>query len=92
MPVFRYFVCVGPALLAVLVIIDAVFGEGPPRFNDAIYNSASYAPRFAAASAQQQRSFSDNVTPADRIRRVFGQFSTNDANRLKRYSSASSTI
>ncbi|ABE39792.1 hypothetical protein [Rhodopseudomonas pseudopalustris] len=92
MPVFRYFVSVGPALLALLVIIDAVFGEGPPRFNDAIYDSTLYAPRAAIANVRQERSFADDVTPADRVRQVFGQFSANDGKRLKRYSSASSAI
>ncbi|MCG6203646.1 hypothetical protein LPW26_03265 [Rhodopseudomonas sp. HC1] len=91
MPVFRYFVSVGPALLALLVIVDAVFGEGPPRFNDAIYNSALYAPRTALNGARQPIDFAD-VTPADRVRKVFGQFSAIDSKRLKRYSSASTAI
>ncbi|RJF69622.1 hypothetical protein [Rhodopseudomonas palustris] len=92
MPVFRYFVCVGPALLALLVIIDAIYGEGPPRFNDAIYNSASYAPRAGSRSMRLERGFPHDVTPADRVRGVFGQFPANDSRRMKRYSSASSTI
>ena len=45
MPVFRYFISVGPALLALLVIIDAIYGEGPPRFNDAIYKRLVRAAR-----------------------------------------------
>ena len=90
MPVFRYFVCAGPALLALLVIINAVFGEGPPRFTDAIYNSALYAPRADTRSMRPQSGV--DATPADRVKGVFGQFSANDSKRLKRYSSASSTI
>ncbi|WP_420132454.1 hypothetical protein [Rhodopseudomonas sp.] len=88
MPVLRYFISVGPALLALLVIINAVFGEAPPRFNDVIYDSALYAPHVAAASTRQPRGFADNLTPADRVKQVFGQFSANDVKRLKRYSSA----
>ncbi|ABD07610.1 conserved hypothetical protein [Rhodopseudomonas palustris HaA2] len=92
MPVFRYFVTVGPALLALLIVIDAVYGEGPPRFNDAIFSSAIYAPRVAAADARRERSFADDVTPADRVRQVFGQFSASDGKRLKRASAASRAI
>ncbi|MGP9812906.1 hypothetical protein ACTZWT_15470 [Rhodopseudomonas sp. NSM] len=92
MPVFKYFVTVGPALLALLVIADAVFGDGPPRFNDAIFNSALYAPRVATVGAPRERSFADDVTPAARVKEIFGQFSASDTKRLKRYSSASRAI
>ncbi|MBI5132375.1 MAG: hypothetical protein HZA66_23290 [Rhodopseudomonas palustris] len=92
MPVLRYFATVGPALLALIVIVDAVFGEAPPRFNDAIFSSAVYAPSIAAASLRPERGFADDVTPADRVRQVFGQFSANDSKRLKRYSSAATAI
>jgi hypothetical protein len=91
MPVFKYFITVGPALLALLVIVDAVFGDGPPRFNDAIYNSALYAPRMAPAGGRQPIDFAA-ITPADRVKQVFGQFSASDSKRLKRYSSASTAI
>ncbi|KPG01029.1 hypothetical protein IP86_06080 [Rhodopseudomonas sp. AAP120] len=90
MPILRYFVSVGPAVLALLVIINAVFAEPPPRFNDAIYDSTSYAPHVAATSIREGRGFADNLTPAARVRQVFGQFSANEAKRLKRYSSAAS--
>ncbi|WP_322516956.1 hypothetical protein SR870_05145 [Rhodopseudomonas palustris] len=92
MPVFRYFITVGPALLALLIVIDAVYGDGPPRFNDAIYNSALYAPRVASVGARQPSGFADDITPADRIKTVFGQFSASDRKGLKRYSSTSRAI
>ncbi|MFT4277613.1 MAG: hypothetical protein QM576_14775 [Rhodopseudomonas sp.] len=94
MPVFRYFTSVGATLLLLLVAIDAMFGTGAgtQRFNDILYDSALYAPRVAAAGAPVEHIFAEDVTPADRVREVFGQFSVNDSKRLKRYSSRSSAI
>ncbi|MCP9626721.1 hypothetical protein NML43_06450 [Rhodopseudomonas palustris] len=91
MSVLRYFVSVGPALLALMVIINAVFGEAPPRFNDVIYDSALYAPRSAVSSVRQDYSFASNLTPADRVKEVFGQFSVNDGKRPKRSAPATSS-
>jgi len=94
MPVFKYFVVVGSALLALLFVSDALFGESASerRFDPSLYNSATYAPRVAAIAATDERYFTADVTPADRINEVFGQFTFNDGKRTKRYSSLSSVI
>jgi hypothetical protein len=94
MPVFKYFIAVGSALLGLLVLINAVFDDAAPshRFNDVFYDSALYAPRVAAAGARHEHIFAEDITPTDRVREVFGQFSATDAKRLKRYSSRSSGI
>ena len=94
MPVFRYFVVVGSALLALLFVSDALFGqsESERRFDPSFYNSATYAPRVAAIAAADERYFTDDVTPAERVAEVFGQFTVNDSKRTKRYSSLSTVI
>uniref|UniRef100_Q07N14 Uncharacterized protein n=1 Tax=Rhodopseudomonas palustris (strain BisA53) TaxID=316055 RepID=Q07N14_RHOP5 len=93
MPVFKYFTIVGSALLALLLVSDALFGESQRerRFDPSFYDSATYAPR-AAAIAADERYFTADVTPAERVAEVFGQFTVNDGKRTKRYSSLSSVI
>jgi hypothetical protein len=90
MPIARYFIVVGSALLALIFVSDALFGEGEQRFDAAFYDSATYAPRPAAATDEQR--FADDVTPAERIKEVFGQFTSYDGKRTKRYSSLGTVI
>ena len=85
MPNFRYFSVVGPALLALLFVSDALFGDNS-RFESALYESALYAPRLVEAPTTQERQFSRNATPADRVQEVFAQFVPNEGRRGKRYS------
>jgi hypothetical protein len=85
MPNFKYFSVVGPALLALLFVSDALFGDNS-RFEGALYESAFYAPRLVEAPTTQERQFSRNATPADRVQEVFAQFVPNEARRGKRYS------
>jgi hypothetical protein len=85
MPKFRYFSVVGSALLALLLVSGALFGDDS-RFEGALYESALYAPRLVEAPTIQERQFPRNATPADRIQEVFAQFVPNEGRRGKRYS------
>ena len=89
MPVFKYFTFVGSALLVLLFVSDAYFGdnESNSRFNGSFYESAIYAPRSEKIVATAEPSFTRDVTPADRVKEVFAQFVPNEGNRRKRYSS-----
>jgi hypothetical protein len=90
MPVFRYFAVVGSALLALLLLFGE--SESERRFDPSFYNSATYAPRVAAIAATDESYFTDDMTPAQRVNEVFGQFTGNDGKRGKRYSSLSTMI
>jgi hypothetical protein len=85
MPMFRFFSVVGPALLGLLFISGAFFGEDS-RFDGALYESAIYAPRLVETPASLERRFTRDATPADRVREVFAQFVPNEGRRGKRYS------
>jgi hypothetical protein len=85
MPIFRYFSVVGSALLALLFVSDALFGDNS-RFEGSLYESAIYAPRLVETPAAQERQFPRNATPADRVKEVFAQFVPNEGRRGKRYS------
>ena len=85
MPIFRYFSVVGSALLALLFVSDALFGDNS-RFDGSLYESAIYAPRLVETTAAPERQFPRNATPADRVREVFAQFAPNEGRRGKRYS------
>ena len=82
---FKYFSVIGPALLALLFVSDALFGDNS-RFEGALYESALYAPRLVETPIAQERQFPRNATPADRVQEVFAQFVPNEARRGKRYS------
>ena len=88
MPIFRYFSVVGSALLALLFVSDALFGDSArnSRFDGSFYESAIYAPRLVETPAAQERYFTRDATPADRVREVFAQFVPNEGRRGKRYS------
>jgi hypothetical protein len=85
MPNFRYFSVVGSALLALLFVSDALFGDNS-RFEGSLYESAIYAPQLVEIAAAQERQFPRNATPADRVKAVFGQFVRNEGRRGQRYS------
>jgi hypothetical protein len=94
MPVFKYFVVAGSALLLLLFVSDAYFGEneGNARFNGSLYESAIYAPRLEEAVVAEELRFTRDVTPADRIKDVFTRFVPNEGKRGKRYSSAATVV
>jgi hypothetical protein len=74
---------VGSALLVLLFISDALFGESDSRFNGSLYESATYAPRERTPTTEQQ--FTHDARPVDRVREVFAQFVPNDSRRGKRF-------
>jgi hypothetical protein len=79
MPLFKYFGTVGSALLAVMYVSDAYFGDdGESRFNGSLYESAMYAP------AAREIHFTRDVTPSARVKEVFAQFVPNEGRRVKR--------
>jgi hypothetical protein len=86
MPLFKYVGTVGSALLAVMFVSDAYFGddEGESRFNGSFYESALYAPRLEDAAAVRELHFTRDVTPAARVKEVFAQFIPNEGRRVKR--------
>jgi hypothetical protein len=88
MPVFKYFTVVGSALLVLLFVSDALFGDVESRFDGSLYESAIYMPRLEEAETTKVPSFTRDVTPANRVKDVFAQFVPNEAKRGKRYSSA----
>jgi hypothetical protein len=94
MPVFRYFTVVGSALLALLFISDAYFGdsESNSRFNGSLYESALYAPLPAETAVRAELRFTRDVSPAARVKEVFAQFVPNESRRGKRYSSTAAVI
>jgi len=94
MPVFRYFTVVGSALLALLFISDAYFGdsESNSRFNGLLYESALYAPLPAETAVRTELRFTRDVSPAARVKEVFAQFVPNETRRGKRYSSTAAVI
>ena len=94
MPVFRYFAVIGSALLVLLFISDAYFGdsESNSRFNGSFYESALYAPRPAETAARTEFRFTRDVSPAARVKDVFAQFVPNESRRGKRYISTATSI
>ena len=94
MPVFKYFAAVGSALLVLLFVSDALFGESESssRFDGSLYQSALYAPRSDETIDAALRRFPHAVTPAVRIREVFAQFVPNENKRGKRYASTAAFI
>ena len=94
MPVFRYFAVVGSALLALLFVSNALFGDGADdwRFDGSLYDSASYAPRAEDVAATAELRFTHDATPAARIKETFAQFVPNEGRRGKRYSSLTTFI
>ena len=86
MPIFRYFAVVGSALLALLCVSDAYFGDSEinSRFNGSLYESAIYAPRLEETVATEELRFTRDVTPANRVREAFAQFVPSEGKRGKR--------
>jgi hypothetical protein len=94
MPIFKYCVFVGSALVVFLFVSDAYFGddESNPCFNGSSYESALYAPRLDEVAAKQELRFTRDVTAAARVREVSAQFVPNEGRLGKRYSSAVTVI
>ena len=94
MPVFKYFAAVGSALLVLLLVCDAYFGdnESNSRFNGSLYESALYAPRLEETVTTEELRFTRDVTAAARVKEVFAQFVPNEGKRGKRYSSTATVI
>ncbi len=92
MPIARYFCVVGSALLALLFVFDACFGDGPSRIDRSLYESATYAPRPAIPVAAEHRLIMPDATPAARVKDVFGRFGPTAAAPDTRYSSIATVI
>jgi hypothetical protein len=92
MPVFKYFAVVGSALLVLLFVSDALFGESNSRFDGSLYESALYAPHSDETADTTERRFPHNVTAAVRVRKVFAQFVPNENKRGKHYASTAAFI
>jgi hypothetical protein len=86
MPLFKYFGAVGSALLAVMFVSDAYFGddERDSRFNGSLYESALYAPRLEDVVATREIHFTRDVNPATRVKEIFAQFIPNEGRRVRR--------
>ena len=85
MPVLRYFTIVGSASLVLLFVSDAYFGdESASRFNGSLYESATYVPRVAEAATVAELRFPRDASPADHVRKVFGQFVADEGRRARR--------
>jgi hypothetical protein len=93
MPISRYFAVGGSALLALLFVTDAYFGDAASsRFDGSLYDSALYAPRPEEVVANRELRFPRDVTPANRIKEVFAQFVPSEAKRGKRYPSIATFV
>jgi hypothetical protein len=87
MPVGKYFGYVGSALLALLFVFDACFGDNEStRFDASLFDSATYAPREETVAPYEFR-YSRDITPANRVRDVFAQFVPGETRRGKNTSS-----
>jgi hypothetical protein len=88
MPIFKYFAVVGSALLVLLFVCDAYFGDDQRdfRFNASLYESTTYAPRLEETVVSAEPQFARDVTPVDRVKEVFAQFVPSEGKRGKRYS------
>jgi len=94
MPITKYFAVAGSALLALLFVSDAYFGdaESRSRFDGSLFESATYAPRLEEVVATKEFRFTRDVTPASRVKEVFAQFVPSEAKRGKRYSSLATFV
>ena len=93
MPIFRYFSVAGSALLVLLFICDAYFGDANgSRFDASMFESATYAPRAEEVVAKTEIRFTRDASAADRVKEVFAQFVPNEGRRGKRYSSTATII
>ena len=94
MAVFKYFAVVGSALLVLLFVSDALFGEseGNSRFDGSLYESAIYARRLDETADAAERRSPRDVTPAVHVREVFAQFVPHESKRGKRYASTAMVI
>ncbi|MBR0712502.1 hypothetical protein JQ632_00885 [Bradyrhizobium liaoningense] len=86
MPDYREAAIALVAMLGLLFVSDAFFGDGDPRFDNAFYDSAFYAPR------SKEFRFASDITPAARVDDMFSQFFPSEGKRNKRYSSLTTII
>ncbi|MCP3407701.1 hypothetical protein [Bradyrhizobium sp. CCGB01] len=86
MSVFREIVAAVAGVYALLVVCDALFGVGEPRFDDAYYRASFYAPR------PKEFRFAGDTPPAVRVSDAFAQFSASETRTNKRYSSLTTII
>jgi hypothetical protein len=89
MPIFKYFGVVGSALLALLFVCSAYFGDDDinSRFDRSLYQSTIYEPRLEEMVSAPERRFTHDATPASRVKEVFAQFVPNENKRVRRFSS-----
>lgn len=93
MPISRYFTVVGSALLALLFVCDAYFNDADgSRFNESLFESATYAPRVEELAAREERHFTRDASAAVHVRDVFAQFVPNEGRRGRRYSSIGTIV
>ena len=93
MPISRYFTVVGSALLALLFVCDAYFGDADgSRFNGSLFESATYAPRVDELAVREEQRFTRDATASARVKDVFAQFVPNEARRGKRFSSIGTIV
>ncbi|MFZ5736346.1 MAG: hypothetical protein ACOY6K_05625 [Pseudomonadota bacterium] len=85
---FRSFGATLVAAVAVLFVSDALFGNDSYRFDRSLYDSALYAPRHVPSTTATLE-FDQAMTPAERIRETFSQFSVSSP---RRYSSRATII
>ena len=94
MPIGKYFGYVGSALLALLFVLDACFGDGEAntRFDPSLFDSATYASRQQEVVTPYEFRYPRELTPAARVRDVFAQFMPGEGKSGKRYSSVTSFV
>ena len=93
MPIGKYFGYVGSALLALLFVFDACFGDkANARFDASLFENATYAPRFEEVAATKELRFARDIRPARRVKEVFAQFVPGEGKSGKRHSSATAFI
>ncbi|KIZ39033.1 hypothetical protein OO17_21695 [Rhodopseudomonas palustris] len=91
MPIFRHSSAVALASLALLLAVGALLGGGASeRFDPWLYDPVTYAPR--AAVAEHDNLFTEDATPAERVKDLFDQIGTGKPKPAKRYSSLSTVI
>ncbi len=94
MPIFKYFAVAGSGLLLCLFLSDAYLreNESNSRFDASLYESTIYRPQLEETVTTREVRFTRDVTPANRVREVFAQFTPGEGRRAKRYSSTGTVI
>lgn len=87
MSVFKEIAAAIAGVWALLLVCDACFGVGEPRFNDDYYLASFYAPR-----QDNEPRVATTTTPAARVARAFSQFTPGEIKPAKRYSALPTII